>query len=69
MVSYLSDRSPIEGLSKINFTVVKGPEEDTRLPTAHTCFNTLVLPVYPNEQILESKLKLAILNSEGFGFR
>ncbi len=43
-----------------------GPDSG-KLPTSHTCFNTLLLPEYANRGKMENLLKLAILNSEGFG--
>ena len=64
-----SDRSPIDGLSKLKFVISKNGNDDTRLPSAHTCFNHLLLPEYSSIEILTSKLKLAITNSEGFGLR
>ena len=64
-----SDRSPIDGLSKLKFVISKNGNDDTRLPSAHTCFNHLLLPEYSTIEILASKLKLAITNSEGFGLR
>ena len=44
----------------------QGPDSD-RLPTAHTCFNVLLLPNYANKEKLASLLRLGIKNSEGFG--
>ena len=38
-----------------------------RLPVAHTCFNVLDLPPYPNKEIMKDKLLTAIMNTEGFG--
>lgn len=43
-----------------------GPASD-RLPTAHTCFNHLLLPQYATCDILRERLGLAIENAEGFG--
>ena len=43
-----------------------GPDSN-RLPTSHTCFNSLLLPSYRSKEKLADRLKLAILNSEGFG--
>lgn len=43
-----------------------GPDSN-RLPTSHTCFNSLLLPSYRSKDKLADRLKLAILNSEGFG--
>ena len=38
-----------------------------RLPTSMTCFGRLLLPEYSNKEIMEQKLKLAIVNCRGFG--
>jgi hypothetical protein len=40
-----------------------------RLPTAHTCFNVLMLPNYSSKSKLENRLKLAMANSTGFGLQ
>lgn len=40
-----------------------------KLPTAHTCVNSLVLPEYPSKEVLRAKLLQAIENATGFGFR
>ena len=45
-----------------------GPDAD-RLPTAHTCFNALLLPEYHTRAKLRNHLLLAIENAEGFGLR
>ncbi len=37
------------------------------LPSAHTCFNILLLPHYSNKEKLKDKLTKSIGNSEGFG--
>lgn len=37
------------------------------LPTAHTCFNTLCLPLYASEQQLADKLDVALSHDSGFG--
>ncbi|PZC86501.1 hypothetical protein B5X24_HaOG209220 [Helicoverpa armigera] len=36
------------------------------LPKAHTCFNRLDLPPYPNKEKLHDKLKQAVLETAGF---
>jgi len=41
----------------------------SRLPMAHTCFNQLLLPPYGSKQQLESKLVIAVKNTEGFGLQ
>jgi hypothetical protein len=40
--------------------------DPTKLPVAHTCFFMLALPDYPDKQMLENKLLLAIEHSDGF---
>lgn len=40
-----SDRSPLRGLSDIKLTISRHGESD-HLPSAHTCFNHLLLPDY-----------------------
>ena len=69
-----SDRSPIDGLAEMKFIIsrvgaVGEAETDVRLPSAHTCFNHLLLPPYSSIDILRSKLKYAMNHSEGFGLR
>ena len=34
---------------------------------SHTCFNTLLIPHYASRKIMAARLRLAIMNSEGFG--
>ena len=41
--------------------------DSLKLPTSHTCFNTLLLPSYRSKAALAEKMRLAIMNSEGFG--
>ena len=38
-----------------------------RLPTAHTCFNVLLLPDYNTKAKLEERMLKAINYSKGFG--
>ncbi len=38
-----------------------------RLPTAHTCFNHLLLPSYSSRDVLRQRLEMALEHSEGFG--
>lgn len=64
-----SDRSPIDGLSRLAFVVSRNGCEDDRLPSAHTCFNHLLLPAYSSPAIMRAKLKYAMTQSEGFGLR
>jgi len=62
-----SDRVPIRGLSEIALTISKSGNDDSKLPTSHTCFNHLLLPEYSSKQIMRQRLLTAIQNSEGFG--
>ncbi len=43
-----SDRVPIKGLANLSpqFTIARNGPNSRRLPTAHTCFNHLLLPQY-----------------------
>ncbi|KAL0246647.1 hypothetical protein GEMRC1_007858 [Eukaryota sp. GEM-RC1] len=61
-----TDRVPVGGLSNLKFVIGRASPESF-LPTAHTCFNILILPDYKDENLLREKLLLAIQNSEGFG--
>lgn len=45
------------------FRLISAP----RLPTAHTCFNVLLLPEYSSKEKLERCLRVAITYSKGFG--
>ena len=72
-----SYRAPIKGLTDLPFIVSRhGPDSEMydifklfihSLPSAHTCFNHLLLPEYKSKEKLREKLLLAINNSEGFG--
>ena len=66
-----SDRVPIEGLRALQppFTISRNGGHSDRLPTAHTCFNHLLLPQYEAFEALQDRLQLAIANAEGFGLR
>ena len=61
------DRAPIDGLSSLPITVTNGGTDLNQLPTAHTCFNNLILPDYKNKEKLKKALLTAINYSEGFG--
>jgi len=62
-----SDRSPIGGLGKLHLVITRhGPDSD-RLPSAHTCFNHLLIPEYSTKDKLRERLVAAISNAEGFG--
>eukprot|EP00611_Tribonema_gayanum_P020019 TRINITY_DN3580_c0_g1_i4.p1 TRINITY_DN3580_c0_g1~~TRINITY_DN3580_c0_g1_i4.p1 ORF type:complete len:291 (-),score=114.78 TRINITY_DN3580_c0_g1_i4:146-1018(-) len=62
-------RAPAGGLGRLTFKVQRaGPDSDA-LPTAHTCFNTILLPEYATPDKLRSRLLTAITECEGFGLR
>ncbi len=62
-----SDRAPVGGLGNMPFYIMKHGEDGDQLPSAHTCFNHLLLPPYKSKEKLREKLLLAISNAEGFG--
>lgn len=62
-----SDRIPVGGLSKLTFVISKNGPDSDRLPTAHTCFNILLLCEYCDKEKLRRMLTIAIQNYEGFG--
>ncbi|KAL3132600.1 hypothetical protein ABBQ32_009129 [Trebouxia sp. C0010 RCD-2024] len=62
-----SDRAPIGGLGNLRCIIQRDGTESNKLPTSHTCFNTLLLPSYKSKEKLTDRLKLAIMNAEGFG--
>jgi ubiquitin-protein ligase E3 A len=53
-----SDRAPVNGLKSMKFYIIKDLENssDKKLPTAHTCFNHLVIPDYSTKEILKLKM-------------
>ena len=64
-----SSKSPVGGLGKLGLKIQRqGPDSD-HLPTAHTCFNTLLLPEYTSLEKLSERLGKAILECEGFGLK
>lgn len=62
-------RAPVGGLSKMSFAVHRASSDNDRLPTSHTCFNTLLLPDYGTRAKLRDRLSIAIRNSKGFGLQ
>ena len=61
------DRAPIDGLGSLPITISNGGSDLNQLPSAHTCFNNLILPDYKNKEKLKKALLTAINYSEGFG--
>ncbi|CCE62074.1 hypothetical protein TPHA_0B04020 [Tetrapisispora phaffii CBS 4417] len=73
-----SDRIPSTGISTLTFKISKltinpyttyNKTTIEPLPLAHTCFNELCLWEFKNKEVLEKKLKIAITESEGYGFK
>lgn len=62
-----SPRAPVGGLETMFFRVQRAGPDSSQLPTAHTCFNTLMLPDYSSESKMKKLLLLALENAEGFG--
>ncbi|XP_039291187.1 E3 ubiquitin-protein ligase HUWE1-like [Nilaparvata lugens] len=62
--------SALEGMNGVQkFQIHRDERSTDRLPSAHTCFNQLDLPVYEDSQKLRNNLLKAIYEcSEGFGF-
>jgi hypothetical protein len=61
------DRAPIDGLGSLPITISNGGSDVEQLPSAHTCFNNLILPNYKNKEKLKKNILTAINYSEGFG--
>lgn len=62
-----SDRVPVGGLSRLKLVIARSGPDSDRLPTAHTCFNALLLPEYSSKEKLKDRLVKAINYSKGFG--
>jgi hypothetical protein len=61
-----SDRAPIGGLGKLKCAIQHNGTSDA-LPSSQTCFNTLLMPMYPSKEVLMEKLKMAIDECHDFG--
>jgi hypothetical protein len=62
-----SDRVPVGGIQNVRLVVQSTGQDPSALPAAHTCFNTLDLPVYPTKEQLRERLLVALEHAEGFG--
>lgn len=62
-----SDRAPLRGLETLNFTITATGLDDNRIPSAHTCFNDVILPRYSSKEIMRQKILQALEHKEGFG--
>ncbi|QUC22879.1 uncharacterized protein UV8b_07120 [Ustilaginoidea virens] len=66
-----SDRVPVGGVRNMQFVLQKNGEvegDGGHLPTAYTCYGTLLLPVYRDREALRERLGMALENAQGFGF-
>lgn len=66
-----SDRVPVGGMRNLQFVLQRNGEETSEaghLPTAYTCYGTLLLPEYRDRDVLRERLAMALENSQGFGF-
>ena len=61
------DRAPIDGLGSLPITISNGGSDLNQLPSAHTCFNNLILPDYKDKEKMKKAILTAINYSEGFG--
>ena len=62
-----SEMSPVKGLGAIRMKISRAGPDSERLPSAHTCYNHLLLPDYQNYEKMRTKLLKAIENFQGFG--
>ncbi len=64
-----SAKAPIGGLRQVALQIQRMCPDTDLLPTAHTCFNMLMLPQYSDKNKLRDRLLLAINECEGFGLK
>ena len=64
-----SNKAPIGGLKDLGFKIHRMGPNTMSLPTAHTCFNVLLLPEYDTKEKTKNRLLRAILECEGFGLK
>ena len=60
-------RAPIRGLKDLKLKITRAGPDTDHLPTVHTCFNHILLPEYSSAEKTAEKVKLAIVECEGFG--
>lgn len=68
-LSCQSCRAPVGGLGQLCLVIQRAGGDTDRLPSAHTCFNYLLLPEYASQEKLKQRLLLAIENAQGFGLQ
>jgi hypothetical protein len=62
-------RAPIGKLADQSLLIQRAGPDSEQLPTAHTCFNTLILPEYSSKAKLKDKLAVSLMNAQGFGLQ
>jgi hypothetical protein len=62
-------RAPVGGLGKLKVLIQRAGPDTDRLPTAHTCFNALLLPEYSSKERMAERLLTAVQNAQGFGLQ
>ena len=67
MIFWTSSRTIPTDIDTNNMKIsVQNGRSTGRLPSSHTCFNTIDLSVYPSKQALKRKLEQAVRLSQGF---
>lgn len=67
-----STRVPLDGFRSLQGSdgprrfCIQRVEDVTRLPSAHTCFNRLDVPLYPTKEMLRERLLLSVSGAQGF---
>jgi hypothetical protein len=59
----------VGGLGKLQLVIQREGPDSERLPSAHTCFNYLLLPEYGSKEKLRARLLTAIEHGQGFGLQ
>lgn len=52
-----SDRAPIGGLGNLRCIIQRDGTDSSKLPTSHTCFNTLLLPSYKHKEKMAERIR------------
>ncbi|CAG0922014.1 unnamed protein product [Notodromas monacha] len=52
-----SHRVPVGGLKALGLVISRHGDDSSRLPSAHTCFNVLLLPGYASEELLRERIQ------------
>lgn len=60
-----SNRVPLDGFDP-PFTLTLNADKKNALPTSHTCFNNLVLPLYTTYEMMRRQIELAINSTTTF---